>query len=238
MGGANLITPASLQIKDAGNHLMETEGAVFIVVTRKDNITGLKRRTFQMAYVSPRAEDIVLSREAMETLGLVSNLDDRREASVRHISTTPADGGGTSLTPADGGGTSSTPADGGGTGSHISRQIKSTPAADRHRSVAPNGGGGNSGGGTTRDSSSGVPSSSQEYKQFGEYIGVPGGQLTMDLIAAHNQDNPSNQVSLADLKPNSDPDFQCRGTGALKTGFSHVGVMSERMLLTQSLIRM
>ena len=26
MGGANFITPASLQIKDAGNHLMETEG--------------------------------------------------------------------------------------------------------------------------------------------------------------------------------------------------------------------
>ena len=113
MGGANLITPKSLQIKDAGNHLMDTEGAVFIVVTRKDNITRLKRRTFQMAYVSPRAEDIVLSREAMETLGLVSNLDNRREASVCHISTTPADGGGTS----------STPADGGGTGSHISCQI-------------------------------------------------------------------------------------------------------------------
>ena len=152
MGRANLITPASLQIKYAGNNLMETEGTVFIVVTRKDNLTGLKRRTFQMAYVSPRAEDIVFSREAMETLGLVSNHDDRREASVRHFSTTPADGGGTS----------STPGDGGGTGSHISRQIKSTPAADRHRSVAPNGGGGNSGGGTTRDRSSGVPISSQE----------------------------------------------------------------------------
>ena len=51
-------------------------------------------------------------------------------------------------------------------------------------------------------------SSSQEYKQFEEYIGVPCGQLTMDLIAAHNQDNPSNQQgSLADLKPNEDPDF-------------------------------
>ena len=46
MGGANLVTPASLQVKDAGNHLMETEGAMFIVVTRKDNFTGLKRRTF------------------------------------------------------------------------------------------------------------------------------------------------------------------------------------------------
>ena len=68
-----------------------------------------------------------------------------------------------------------------------------------------------------------MPSSSQEYKQFGEYIGVTGGQLTMDLLAAHNQDNPSNQVSLADLKPNSDPDFQCRGTVALKNGILTCG---------------
>ena len=52
---------------------------------------------------------------------------------------------------------------------------------------------------------------------------MPGGQLTMDLIAAHNQDNPSNQVSLADLKPNSDPDFQCRGTVALKNGILTCG---------------
>ena len=81
----------------------------------------------------------------METLGLVSNLDDRREASVCHISTTLAHGSGIS----------STPTDGGGTGSHISRQIKSNPAADRHRSVAPISGGGTSGGGTTRDSNSG-----------------------------------------------------------------------------------
>ena len=51
------------------------------------------KKTHQMAYVSPQAEDVVLSREAMESLELVSNLDDRKEASVRHLSTTPADGG-------------------------------------------------------------------------------------------------------------------------------------------------
>ena len=61
-----------------------------------------------------------LSREAMESLGLVSNLDDRREASVRHISLTLTVGGSTSLAPAVGG----------GTGSHISRQFKLTLAAD------------------------------------------------------------------------------------------------------------
>ena len=45
----------------------------------------------------------------------------------------------------------------------------------------------------------------------------------MDLIAAHHQDYPSNKVSLADLKPNSDPDFQCRGTVHLKNGFLTCG---------------
>ena len=63
MGGANLVTTASLLIKDAGGHLMNTEGAVFIVISHKDNVTGLMRKTHQMAYISPQAEDVVLSRE-------------------------------------------------------------------------------------------------------------------------------------------------------------------------------
>ena len=53
-----------------------------------------------MAYVSPRAEDLVLSRKAMECLGLVSGLDDSKAASVRHISSVPATGGGCTGTPA------------------------------------------------------------------------------------------------------------------------------------------
>ena len=73
----------------------------------------------------------------METLGLVSNLDDRREASVRHLSTTPANGGGDGSAPVESGETPGHK----GSGFHVSRQIKSTPAADRHRSAAPNGGG-------------------------------------------------------------------------------------------------
>ena len=63
-----------------------------------------------------------------------------------------------------------------------------------------------------------------------EYKGVPGGQLTLDLIASQNQDNPNSQVSPGDLKPFSDPDFQCRGTLVLKIAFLHVGVASEQML--------
>ena len=35
MGGSELITDASLQIKDTGNHILPTEGEIFIVITRK-----------------------------------------------------------------------------------------------------------------------------------------------------------------------------------------------------------
>ena len=55
MGGSSLVAAASLQIKDAGDHLLPVDGAIFIVITRWDRRTGLERRTYQMAYVSPRA---------------------------------------------------------------------------------------------------------------------------------------------------------------------------------------
>ena len=86
MGGANLVKNASLRIKDAGGHIMETSGAVFVVISQKDAVSGLIRRTHQMAYVSAQAEDVVLSREAMESLKLVANLDDRMKASVNLVS--------------------------------------------------------------------------------------------------------------------------------------------------------
>ena len=65
---------------------MDTSGAVFVVISQKDKMTGLIRKTHQMAYISPHAEDIVLSREAMESLKLVANLDDRKKASVHLVS--------------------------------------------------------------------------------------------------------------------------------------------------------
>ena len=127
-----------------------------------------------MAYVSPRAEDLVLSREAMECLGLLSGLDDSKTASVRYVSSGPvAGGGGTDTSALSSGGSGA-----GGSGSR-------------------DGGPGSSGGGG---------------RQYEQYEGVPGGQLTLDLVASHNYDNPKSQVSLGDLKPSTDPDFQCRGT--------------------------
>ena len=48
-------------------------------------------------------------------------------------------------------------------------------------------------------------SSPPEYR---EYKGdtVLGGQITLDLVAAHNIDFSNDKVSLSDLKPNTDPD--------------------------------
>ena len=86
MGGANLVRSASLLIKDAGGHLMKTEGAIFVVISHREKVTGLIRQTRQMAYLSPQTEDVVLSREAMETLKLVADLDDSGKASVNLVS--------------------------------------------------------------------------------------------------------------------------------------------------------
>ena len=88
-----------------------------------------------MAYVSPQAEDLVLSREAMESLELVSNLDDRKEASARLFNTTPADGGSNSSVPV----VNEEAPRHSGSSLHISRRFESTPAVERHRSAAPDG---------------------------------------------------------------------------------------------------
>ena len=36
MGGEGLVKRATLQIKDAGDHLMDTTGAVFVVISHRD----------------------------------------------------------------------------------------------------------------------------------------------------------------------------------------------------------
>ena len=131
---------------------------------------------------------------------------------------------------------------------HNSCQFESPPAAERRRSAAPTGG--KAGGGTQETGSleykqykggggrssppigSKAGGSSQEtgspgYKQY-EGDTVPGGQLTLDLIATHNQYFPDSKVSLADLKPNIDPDFLCKGTEPLKMVILRVVAMSEQ----------
>ena len=45
----------------------------------------------------------------------------------------------------------------------------------------------------------------------------------MDLIAAHNIDLPDSKVSLSDIKPSTEPDFQFKGTEPLKYGFLTCG---------------
>ena len=62
-----------------------------------------------------------------------------------------------------------------------------------------------------------------EFRQYEGDSGVPGGQLSLDLIAVQNQDFPDSKVSIADLKPSNDHDFQCRGTKPLKNGYLTCG---------------
>ena len=138
----------------------------------------------------------------MESLKLVANLDDRGKASVNLVSN--------SLNPV----VKEEVPRVSGSSLHVSRRFKSTPADERHRSVEPvrrrgrvtPASGGSAGGHSTQGASS--PPEYREYKGDS----VPGGQLTLDLIAAHNIDFPNNKVSLSDLKPNRDPDFQRKGT--------------------------
>ena len=106
---------------------MKTQGAVFLVISRKDRVTGLIKKTHQMAYVSPQAEDLVLSREAMESLELVSNLDDRQEASVNLVSNSSSP-----VVKEEAPRVS-------GSVFHVSRRFDSTPAVERNRCAGPDG---------------------------------------------------------------------------------------------------
>ena len=65
MGGSGLVVAASLQIKNAGGHMLPVDGAIFLVITRQDKRTGLTRSTHQMAYLCQKTEELVLLREAI-----------------------------------------------------------------------------------------------------------------------------------------------------------------------------
>ena len=41
MGGVSLVKIASLLIQDTAGHLIKTQGAVFLVISHKDRVTGL-----------------------------------------------------------------------------------------------------------------------------------------------------------------------------------------------------
>ena len=77
LGGEELIQKATLQIKDAGNRIMDTTGCIFVVISKRNKVTGLVSKTHQQANISVNVVDIDLSCEAMESLRFVSNLDDR-----------------------------------------------------------------------------------------------------------------------------------------------------------------
>ena len=67
---------------------MDTTGCIFVVISKRNEKTGLVTKTHQQACISVNVADIVLSREAMESLKFVSDLDDRKKASVNLVSST------------------------------------------------------------------------------------------------------------------------------------------------------
>ena len=67
MGGTGLVVTAHLQITDAGGHALPVEGAIFVVISRRDRETGLTKWTHQMMYVSKKTEELVLSCDALVT---------------------------------------------------------------------------------------------------------------------------------------------------------------------------
>ena len=90
LGGEGLIQRATLQIKDAGGHIMNATGCIFVVISKRNEKTGIVTKTHQQAYISVNVEDIVISCEAMGSLKFVSDLDDsdRKKSSVRLVSST------------------------------------------------------------------------------------------------------------------------------------------------------
>ena len=66
LGGEGLVQKATLQIKDAGDHIMNTTGCIFVVNLKRNEKTGLVSKTHQQAYISVNVEDIVLSCEVTE----------------------------------------------------------------------------------------------------------------------------------------------------------------------------
>ena len=65
-------TGVHLQITDAGGHVLPLEGAIFVVILRLDKRTDLVKRTHQMVYHCKKTEKLVLLREAMSQLGMVT----------------------------------------------------------------------------------------------------------------------------------------------------------------------
>ena len=146
-----------------------------MIISHKEKVTGLIKQTRQMAYLTPVTKDIVMSREAMESLCLVKNLDD--SASVRAISE--------SLNPGQGEGTTEDR----GSKPHVSRNLErpgQEGAVERHRSAAPSrpesGGGSVAAAGSTQS----TPHSGAGVLLTPEYFDeAPGGQLTRDLLAVY-----------------------------------------------------
>ena len=62
-----------------------------------------------------------------------------------------------------------------------------------------------------------------EFVEYTEESTVQGGEVTLDILAMHNVDNPQCKVTLSDLKPTNDPEHKCRRSLPLKNGLLTCG---------------
>ena len=97
-------------------------------------------------------------------------------------------------------------------------EFESTSPRERHRSVGP--ACGSASVHSTQKVNNGPPAGGPvaEFIDYSESDSVQGGQLTRDLVAVHNIYFSNNKVSLSDLNPSTEPEFECRGTVPLKNG--------------------
>ena len=68
---------------------------------------------------------------------------------------------------------------------------------------------------------------SAEYAEYDEST-IQGGQVTLDILASHNVDNPECKVTFADLRPSNDPEHKCRGSLPLKNGLLTCGCFCRK----------
>lgn len=169
----------------------------------------------------------------MESLRFVLDLDDRKLASVRVLSSTvmnPYYGANASPVQSNpGGGSGSSLSEGKGHGSSLREsrfessraEFESTTARERHRSRCPVRGKVQ----CTQEVASELPAGGElaEFIEYTEGDRVQGGQVTLDIVATHNVDNPQCKVTLSDLKPSNDPEHKCRGSLPLKNGLLTCG---------------
>ena len=170
----------------------------------------------------------------MESLRFVSDLDDRKPASVRLLKSTvmnPYYSASASPVQSELGKSSADRSELGKSAAARTESslresrfessraaLESTSRRERHRSQGPVRGKVCTQEAAAEDPAGAAGAEKPEFREYDEGDRVHGGQVTLDILAMHNMDDPFCKVTLADLKPSCDPEHKCRGSLPLKNG--------------------